>query len=164
MKLVVKNKWISLKGSSTVKDVDGKDIMKVEGKFFTVTHKKFIKKLDGTLVYTVRNKFWKLFAYQAYIIDPEGKIVAHIRRKVFSLHDHYSLQTDKGEIIMRGNILGFDYHITLNGKEIGHVGRHFSLRDSFVLDLDDDQDPYFFVALLIAMDNITDEMAESSSY
>ena len=164
MQLIVRNKWVSFKGSSYVKDVNGKDVMQVEGKFWTLTYKKFIKDLDGNVVYIVRNKFWKLFAYQAYIMDKNEKIIAHVKRKVFSLHDHYSLKTEDGrEIILRGNILGYDYHITVDGKEVGHVSRKISLRDSFVLDLDDDQDPMFFVALLIAMDNITDEMANDAA-
>ena len=162
MQLIVRNKWISLKGSSYVRDINGNDVMKVEGKFWTFTKKKFIKDLNGNIVYIVRNKFWTLFAHQAYVMDKDEHILAHIRRKVFSLHDHYSLKTEKGEIILRGNILGFDYHITLNGVEVGHVSRKVSLRDSFVLDLNDDQDPMFFVALLICIDNITDEIAESS--
>ena len=160
MQLIIRNKWVSLKGSSYVTDVNGKEVMKVRGKFWTLTYKKFIEDLDGNVKYIVRNKFWKLIAYQAFIMDKDNKILARIRRKVFSLHDHYSLKTESGdEIILRGNILGFDYHILVNDKEVGHVSRKVSLRDSFVLDLDDDQDPMFFVALLIAMDNITDERA-----
>jgi uncharacterized protein YxjI len=138
--------------------------MEVEGKFWTLTYKKFIKDLNGNIVYIVRNKFWKFITYQAYIMDKDEKILAHVKRKAFSLHDHYSLVTEDGrEIILRGNILGYDYHIYVDGKEVGHVARRISLRDSYVLDLDDDQDPMFFVALLIAMDNITDEMQNSAS-
>lgn len=164
MQLIVRNKWVSLRGSSYVKDASGKDVMRVRGKFWTLTYKKFIEDLDGNVRYIVRNKFWKFIAYQAFIMDKDGKILMRIRRKVFSLHDHYSLKTENGdEIILRGNILGYDYHILVNGKEVGHVSRKISLRDSFVLDLNDDQDPMFFVALLIAMDNITDEMAANNS-
>ena len=164
MQLIIRNKWISFKGSSYVKDINNNDVMIVEGKFWTVTYKKFIKDLNGNVHYIVRNKFWKLFAYQAFIMDKDENILARVRRKVFSLHDHYSLTTAKGdEIVLRGNILGFDYHITVNGKEVGHISRKISLRDSFVLDLDDDQDPMFFVALLIAIDNITDEMNNNNS-
>ena len=166
MQLIIRNKWVSLKGSSYVKDINGKDVMIVEGKFWTLTYKKFIKDLEGNVHYIVRNKFWKLFAYQAFIMDKDEKIIAHMKRKVFSLHDHYSLKLENGdEIVLRGNILGYDYHISVNGKEVGHISRKVSLRDSFVLDLDDDQDPMFFVALLIAIDNITDEMAnDAASY
>ena len=54
--------------------------------------------------------------------------------------------------------------ITENGKQIGHVSRKISLRDSFVLDASDEYEPEFLVALVIAIDNISDRRrAESSS-
>ena len=163
MKLIVRNKWISLRGSSYVRDEAGNDVMKVRGKFWTFTRKKFIEDLDGNVVYIVRNKFWKLFRYSAFIMDKDQKVLSHVKRKIFSLHDSYKLESPYGDITFRGNILGFDYHICLNGEEVGHVSRKISLRDSFVLDLKDGLDEKFFVALLIAMDNITDEMAQDSS-
>ena len=57
---------------------------------------------------------------------------------------------------IRGNILQFDYSIKLNGNEIGHVARKISLRDSFVVTVPDDSDYALFLALVIAIDNITD--------
>ena len=158
MQLVIRNKWVSLRGSSYVKDIDGNDVLRVRGKFWTFTRKKFIEDMDGNVVYVVRNKFWKLFRYSAFIMDKDEKIISTVRRKVFSLHDSYKLDSPFGEITFIGNILGYDYHIRLNGEEVGHVSRKISLRDSFVLDLKDGLDEKFFVALLIAMDNITDEM------
>ena len=164
MQLIVRNKWISLKGSSYVKDVNGKDVMKVEGKFWTVTHKKFIKDLDGNLVYTVRNKFWSFLTQYAMIYDDKGQEIARLRKKIFSLHDHYDIKTTYGLMSLRGNILGFDYHITLDGEEIGHVGRKISLRDSFFIDIDETKiNPAFVVALVIALDNMADERAEAAA-
>ena len=165
IELAIRNKWISLRGSSIVRDLNEKDVLKVQGKFWTVTYKKFVQTLDGETKYIVRNKFWKLFVYRAFVIDPKtNEIVVTIRRKVFSFHDRYFMETKYGEIEIKGNILGFDYHIYLNGKEIGHVARRISLRDSFVLTLDDDNaDIYFWVALVIAIDNISDERANDSS-
>ena len=165
IQLAIRNKWISLRGSSVVKDINENDVLKVQGKFFTVTYKKFVQTLEGETKYIVRNKFWKLFAYKGFVIDPKtNEKVVTIRRKVFSLHDRYFMQSKFGEIEIKGNILGFDYHIYLNGKEIGHVARKISLRDSFVLTLDDDDaDKYFWVALVIAIDNITDERNNNSS-
>ena len=165
IELAIRNKWISLRGSSIVRDLNEKDVLKVQGKFWTVTYKKFVKTLEGETKYIVRNKFWKLFAYRAYVIDPKTKEkVATIRRKVFSLHDRYFMKTKYGEVEIKGNILGFDYHIYLDGKEIGHVARKISLRDSYVLTLDDDNaDIYFWVALVIAIDNITDERSNDAA-
>ena len=165
IELSIRNKWISFRGSSVVKDTSENDVLKVQGKFFTVTYKKFIQTLEGETKYIVRNKFWKLFAYKAFVIDPVTKEhVVTIRRKVFSFHDRYFMKSKLGDIEIRGNILCFDYHIFLNGKEIGHVARKISLRDSFVLTLEDDNaDIYFWTALVIAIDNITDERANNSS-
>ena len=166
MELAIRNKWISLRGSSVVKDLNENDVMKVQGKFFTFTNKKFVQRLDGVTKYIVRNKFWTFFVYRAFVINPENnEIVATVRRKFFSLHDHYDIASPFGQIEIRGNILGFNYNIKLNGKDVGHVSRKISLRDSFVLTIDDDLDIYFFVALVIAIDNITDRKnASSASY
>ena len=168
MEVSIRNKWISLRGGSTVKDMSENDVLRVKGKFWTFTRKKFIQDLNGNTLYVVRNKFWTLFARKAFVYNAQGEVVARIRRKIFSMHDRYFIQSSLGEMEIKGNILLHDYHITLNGKEIGHIARRISLRDSYVLRLDDDQELAFFVSLCIAIDNITDQMKEdaaaSSSY
>lgn len=73
MELIITNKFMSLKGSSYVKDIDQKDVMVVKGKFFTITSKKFIKDLNNNLKFIVRNKFWRLFRYSAYVYDAKRK-------------------------------------------------------------------------------------------
>jgi len=156
MELVIRNKWFSFKGSSVVKDLNEQDVCKVEGELFSFTAKKFIKSLDGDLKYIVRNKFFRLFTYRAFILDNNGEEVAELRRKIFSFHDRYQIKSKFGDFEIVGNILEFNYKIVLNGKEVGHISRKFSLRDSFVLSIDDDLDYYFYVALVIAIDNITD--------
>ena len=156
MQLAIRNKWFSFKGSSVVKDLEEKDVLKVEGKFWTFTSKKFIKTLDGELKYMVRNKFWRLFTYRAFVYDANNQVVATIRRKIFSFHDRYFIKSKYGNFEIKGNILQFNYHIIKDGQDIGHVARKISLRDSFVLDIADNEDYYFYVALVIAIDNITD--------
>ena len=157
MQLLIRNKWISLRGSSVVKDINENDYLIVKGKFWTVTRKKFVQDLNGNLLYTVRNKFWTLFARKAMVYDKDDNLIAKIRRKIFSLHDRYFIESSLGQLEIKGNILCYDYHILLNGVEIGHVARRISLRDSFVLDIQDGYQPAFFVALVIAIDNITDQ-------
>ena len=135
MQLLIRNKWVSLGGSSVVKDVNENDYLKVKGKIFTFTSKKFVTDLNDNLLYIVRNKFWKLFIHRAFVLDKDGNIVATVRRKFWSLHDRYFIDSSLGQLEITGNILSFDYHIILNGREIGHIARRISLRDSFVLDI-----------------------------
>lgn len=163
MQVSIRNKWISLRGGSKVKDMNENDVLYVKGKFWTFTRKKFVQDMDGNLLYTVRNKFWTFFVKKAMVYDKDGNQVAFIRRKFWSVHDRYFINSKLGQLEIRGNILCFDYHIFLEGREIGHVSRKISLRDSFVLDIEDNQELAFFVALLIAIDNITDSRREESS-
>ncbi len=152
----IRNKWVSLGESSVVKDTEGNDLLKVKGKFFSIRRRKFIYDMNDNLIYQVRNRFWNFFRHACFVFDKDEKLVATLETKFLTLHDHYNIDCALGNLVIRGNILGFDYHIYLNDKEVGHVARHISLRDSFTLTLDDDQDYYFFVALVIAIDNIVD--------
>ena len=118
MQVSIRNKWISLRGGSTVKDMNEKDVLYVKGKFFTFTRKKFVQDMSGNLLYTVRNKFWTFFVRKALVYDKDGNQVAFMKKKFWSFHDHYFIDTKLGQIEIRGNILCFDYHISLKGKEI----------------------------------------------
>ena len=166
MELAIRNKWITLRGSSVVRDLNEKDVMKIRGKFWTFTAKKYVQDLEGNTKFIVRNKFWRLFRYSAFIYNEKGEKVCTVKRKIFSLHDHYFIESSLGDIQIRGNILQFNYAILFNGVEVGHIARKISLRDSFVLTIDDKYDMYTFVALVIAIDNISDRRAanNSSSY
>ena len=156
MELSIRNKWVSLGGSSVVQDMNGNDVLKVKGKVFSFTQKKYVTDLQDNVKFIVRNKFWRLFTYKAFVLDAEENVKATIRRKIFSFHDRYFVTSDLGEMEIIGNIFQFNYRIILNGKEIGHVARKISLRDSFVLTIDDEYDYTFMTALVIAIDNITD--------
>ncbi len=156
MQLAIKNHWISLGGSSSVQDMNGNDVLKVEGALFTLTRKKFLKTLEGRQLYTIRNKFFSFLGRTAFVLDEGNNVVATVRKKLISLHDKYFVESSIGQMEIIGNILGYDYHIIVDGKEVGHIARKISLRDSFVLDIDDSFDHCFFVALVIAIDNVTD--------
>ena len=156
MQLAIKNHWISLGGSSSVQDMNGNDVLKVEGAIFTFTQKKFLKTLEGRQLYTIRNKLFSFLGRTAFVLDEGNHVVATVRKKLISLHDKYFVESSIGQMEIIGNILGYDYHIIVDAKEVGHIARKISLRDSFVLDIDDSFDHRFFVALVIAIDNVTD--------
>ena len=163
MILNIRNKWFSLGGSSVVKDENEKDVLKVKGKVFSWRRRKYVMDLDEKVMYEVRNRFWNFFRHACYVFDASGNKVATLTTRFWTLADHYDIDCSLGKLVIRGNILGFNYRISLNGKEIGHVARKISLRDSFTLTVDDDQDVYFFVALVIAIDNIVDMRGNESS-
>lgn len=162
MELAIKNKWISLGGASTVTDMTGAEVLKVKGKVFSFTRKKTICDPNGSKLYIVRNKFFSLFGRKAFVCNSTGDKVITITKKLFSLRDKYTITSRLGDLVIDGNILGFNYNITLNGMNIGHISRRISLRDSFVLNISDQYDYALFTAFVIAIDNLTDRSNNQS--
>lgn len=161
MKLYIKNKFFTLRGSSSVTDESGQDVLVVKGNFFTFTNKKRIKDVNGKLLYKVRNRWFNFITHGAYIYDGEGKKVAKIKRK-FGFKNVFAVEGYRDEISVEGDFLSWTLDVFRNGEQIGTVRREFALTDSFVLETDDADDAAFMTALVIAIDNIFDNMSNSN--
>lgn len=162
MKLYIKNKVWSLRGSSSVKDEGGNDVFIVKGKFLSITHVKRIKDTSGNMLYKVRNKFVNLFSRSAYINDGDGSRVAKVERK-FGFKNRIIVHGYKDEIAVEGDFLSWTLDIYRNGDKIGEIRREFNLFDSFVLETSTEDDAAFMVALVIAIDNIFDSRSKDNS-
>lgn len=155
MVLVIKNRFLTLKGGSKVKDELDNDVYKVDGKFFTCTRKKFVRTLDDETLYTVRNKFWHIFFRSAYLIK-DGKKVMKIKRK-FAIKSKFNVYAKDGnEYQIDGNFIGWNWQITRNGEQIASVYRKIDWTDAFVLDVVKEEDKELCLAMVIAIDNIVD--------
>lgn len=160
MKLYIKNKVWSLRGSSTVKDENGSDVFIVKGKWLSITHVKRIKDTSGNLLYTVRNKWINFFSRSAYVRDAHGNRIAKVKRK-FGFRNDIIVEGYKDEISIQGEFLSWTLDIFRNGEQIGTIRRTFDLLDSFVLETGTEDDAAFMVALVIAIDNIFDNMSNT---
>lgn len=163
MQLKIRNKWITLGGSSYITDMNDNQIYFVKGKIFTFTHKKFFQDMNKNTLFIIRNKFWRLFTRRAFIMDAQGNRICRINKKWLSLRSKFWVDQYKDDIQFDGNILDFNFEITKNGKPIGHLARKISLRDSFVLDIYEEEDAAFLCALVIAIDCILDRRNEQQS-
>ena len=110
--------------------------------------------MDGVVLYKVRNKMFNLFLTCAYITNAEGdKLckVKHVGLRNMILEDY----PDKIEL----NFASYGcWDIIKNGVKIGTFNRSFTVvRDAYELDIADSEDVAFFVALVIAIDNMKDK-------
>lgn len=160
MKLYIKNKVWTLRGSSSVTDENGRDIFIVKGKFLSITHVKRIRDTSGNLLYKVRNKWLEFFSRSAFVSDSDGNRVARVKRK-FGFKNRIIVEGYKDEIAVEGDFLSWTLDIYRNGEHIGAIRREFSLVDSFVLETSTEDDAAFMVALVIAVDNIFDNMSKT---
>ncbi|MCR5706418.1 MAG: LURP-one-related family protein [Acholeplasmatales bacterium] len=160
MKLLIKNKFISLGGSSFVKNENDEKVFKVKGKMISPTHKKKIYDMNGGKKYIVRNKFWKLFKSTSLIYDFDSNKIGALTNKDLDFKNSYVLHGAADDITISGNLLQFPnmkLDITKNGTKIGTVIKQFTIvRDTYTVEVDDDTEAAFLVALVIAIDNILD--------
>ena len=163
MRLIIKNKMFSLRGSSKILDEEKKPKFLVKGKIFTLTKKKRICDLEGNVLYRVRNKYWHFwFDRYAYIDDAEGNRVAKVKLK-FGVRKRFFIEGYQDEISIEGNFWGWNYSILKNGEVIGSLARNINLMvDSFTLNIDSEEDAAFLVAVVIAVDNIFDKQVNDN--
>ena len=157
MKIIVKNKFISWGGSSKVEDEAGNALYKVKGKAFSWTKKKTLCDLNGNVIYRIRNKWPTFLLHSAFILDRAGNKICKIKQTFFNFQKLYDVQQCADDIQVDGYILS-GTRVTRNGEYIGTIRKEFwALRDYFVLDVPDGQDPTFLIAFTIAIDNIGDK-------
>ena len=163
MRIFVKNKIISLRGSSFAVDEAENPVFNIKGKFFTFTRKKYIMDLNGNKLFTVRTRLFNFFFHKAFVIDSNGNKIVSVRNR-FSFRNAFKLQSlDGSQLTMDGDLFSYNMTVYKNGIPIGDIHRNFNIiRDSFILDADP-ENLAFLTALIIAIDNVIDSASNSHS-
>lgn len=172
MELLVKNKFGSLTGASKVLNENKEHVYKVKGSFgsnaFTKKYKKKIMTLDKKLLFTVCNKrIHGLFKRAAIIYDANKHEVARVTQNGAFKCGYQIEGTDKKMEIVGHFISSEGASVMYGGKKIGKIisGNYkqkgnmtiiAGLMDSFKLTFEDEKDGPFLVAVVVAIDNITD--------
>lgn len=156
MKVIIKNKLLSLRGSSSVKDENGKDVFYVKGRFLSPTRVKWVCDKDKNKLFKVRNKWFNFINEKAYVYEGKTKI-ARVKHPLFS-GKKFVVEGYKDEIMIGGDFLSLKSTIVKNGETVGTINREFlTLTDTFTLEADEADMP-FMIALVIAIDNIVDKI------
>lgn len=154
MKMFIKNKFFTMSGNSTVKDENGRDLFKLKSSFFSIRRKKRIFDLDGNLKYYVKNKLLNFFTRSTYIYSADKQKLAKLKNRAFK--SGYDVLGYGDEIKIDGWLYS-GCTIYKNGEAIGKVSaKVISLADNYEVEVGDNEDAAFIVAMIIAMDNVRD--------
>lgn len=157
MKVYIKNKFWSWGGGSSVVNENKEPVFQVKGKVFSITRKKYLCDLDGNRLYTIRNKWFNWFIHKAFIYDSDNNKIATVKDKWFNIKNEYFIEDYKDEIKIDGQFFSLSSTILKNGEPIGTIRRRITfINDAFELEANE-QDMPFLIALVIAIDNITDK-------
>ena len=158
MKVYIKNKFWSWGGGSSVVNENKEPVFQVKGKVFSITRKKYLCDLDGNRLYTIRNKWFNWFIHKAFIYDSNNNKIATVKDKWFNIKNEYFIEDYKDEIKIDGQFFSLSSTILKNGEPIGTIRRRITfINDAFELEANE-QDMPFLIALVIAIDNITDKI------
>lgn len=162
MKIYVKNKLITLRGSSFAIDESGQNIFRIKGKLITVTRKKFILDMNGNRLFTVRTRWLNFFTHKAFVKGPDGSKILSVRNKFMAFRNNFKAESFNGQnITLQGDFLSWNITVYKNGAPIGDIHREFNiLRDAFAIDADP-ENLALITAIVIAIDNVVDSSSNS---
>ena len=157
MKVYIKNVWDLVREDSEVTNENNEPVFTVRGNYFSFGKKKKIYAINGTHLYTVRNRIFNFLSYKVYVDDAEGKRVATVKKGMFSISGKYKILDTEDKMAIDGNFFGRKSFITRNGEDVASVTKEFTFFvDAYVLAADEKDIP-FFTALVIALDNLRDK-------
>jgi uncharacterized protein YxjI len=122
------------------------------------------------------------FRSQITLHDNAGQEVADIRKHAFSdkheiflggqqaaqvrhagiFGDKYDIESAFGIISARGHFAGGDYTLSRGGVPVARMVRKFSLREKFAIDVSDDENQVFFLAVVLAIEAIHAEREQQA--
>ncbi len=91
-----------------------------------------------------------------------GQRVAQVRHAgIFG--DKYDIESGFGRLEARGHFDGGDYTVSRGGAPVARMVRKFSLREKFAVDVADDENQAFLLALVLAIEAIHDERRQQGN-
>ena len=160
MKLYIKEKVFSWGDKFTVKDAYGEDKYIVEGEVFTFGKKLHVYDRSGREVAFIKQEVWS-FLPRYYVFCGDRQI-AEIKKEFTFLFPRYTIEGLGWEI--DGSFMAHDYQITKRGRKIVTISKDWmTWGDSYELDIADPADELVALAVVIAIDCVTEASSAAAS-
>ena len=160
MKLYIKEKVFSWGDKFTVKDAYGEDKYIVEGEVFTFGKKLHVYDRAGREVAFIKQEIWS-FLPRYYVFCGDRQI-AEIKKEFTFLFPRYTIEGLGWEI--DGSFMAHDYQITKQGRKIVTISKEWmTWGDSYELDIADPADELVALAVVIAIDCVTETASAAAS-
>ena len=160
MKLYIKEKVFSWGDKFTIKDAYGEDKYIVEGEVFTFGKKLHVYDKHGREVAFIKQEVWS-FLPRYYVFCGDRQI-AEIKKEFTFLFPRYTIEGLGWEI--DGSFMAHDYQITKRGRKIVTISKEWmTWGDSYELDIADPADELVALAVVIAIDCVTEASSAAAS-
>lgn len=150
MKLYMKQKVFSIVDKFSVKDEEGNDKYRVQGKFSFFLKKFHIyDEKENELAY-IEQKFSILNKFKVFV---KGEEIAEILQEFSFLKPKYKISGKNWSV--SGNFLGREYKVqdSANGNSVANIRKEWmSWGDSYLIDISDKEDEISVLSVVLAID------------
>lgn len=159
MKLFIKQKVFTIGEEFTVKDEQGNDVFYVQGSFFRIPKKFTIYNTKREVVGTIESQLFRLFSHYDVTTNNDSLTV---RQNFSFFRDNISIVNK--DWTLQGDFLSHEYRVISGNRPIMSISKHwFTWGDSYMLDVEREEDAILSLAIVIIVDNIISKSRNNSA-
>jgi uncharacterized protein YxjI len=159
MRFVLKERIFSLRDSYYIRTEQGNNAFEITGQLIGFRDKLTLRDIHGATLATITEKMLSL--RPVYIIARPGQPDVKVKKDFINiLREGFSVDMEGGlpDLRIQGNFLDHNYTISRDGAPVAQIAKKWiSLRDSYVVDVAEDEDPVLILACAIVVDRIAHE-------
>jgi uncharacterized protein YxjI len=151
----MKQRLFSFGDDFTIKNEAGEDVFFVDGRAFSFGDKLSFQDMAGNDLAFIQQK---LFSWgPTYEIYRGDELVAVVKKELFTF-SHCKFTVDvpgPDDLEAEGNFMDHNYKFTRGGRGVAEVSKEwFSMRDTYGVDIADDQDAVLVLASTVVIDMV----------
>ena len=156
MRFVLRERLFGFGDDFYIKDESGRDVFFVDGKVFSIGDKLSFRDMAGNELAFIRQKVIAL--RPTYEIYRNGELAATVNKALLSLfRDRFKIDVPgPDDLEAHGNFWDYEYEIVRNGRLVARASkRWFSFRDTYGVDIVDDEDAILILATVVVIDLVS---------
>ncbi len=152
----MREKLASIGDDSWIEDEHGNKVFKVDGKAMRVRDTFILKDMAGAEVAKIQER--KLHIRDTMAIERDGKKIAEVHKRLVGFRDHLKVDLDGGgEFKITGNLTDHEYTIKGDQGKVAEISKKwFRVRDTYGVEIAQDQDDALVLAITVAVGSMTE--------
>lgn len=153
MRYVMKQRMFSLLDHFTIRDADGNDVYRVDGKAFALGHHLSFRNLQDQELAFIRQKSFTWGP--TYEIYRNGALTAVVKKTLFTFAEYRFTIDVPGpdDLVARGDLLQHEYEFLRGEQRVAHVSKEwFTWVDTYGVDVADGEDDILVLASTAVID------------
>jgi uncharacterized protein YxjI len=153
MQYVMKEKWLALGNDFAITDSSGREVYYVDGRAFSIGEKLSFQDASRSEVAFIQQRL--LSWGPTYEISRDGKVVATVKKKLFTLLRHRFFVDVPGpnDLEAKGDFFDHEYEFVREDRTVATVSKRWiALTDSYGIDVADGLDDVLILACAVVID------------